>query len=378
MTTAGSSLPLALDDVVAYVDSIRESPERREEMVDLLADDCPVYVGRSSNVVERIRAYAMAALGSIGLPPAALPYVLEELETGRNPYSVAAAGAALRGCTAVPDEVVPLILSAIRRLQPTDTSVCFDSFSVAPEHTRSDTALTVLVRTLAQLGSGASSAVAELQAMAQERGSYAPRVRSEMQRSVTAITAANGASPCCSGTGTHAVAPAPRAPLCLDQELLDLRMQDQDGLRLTLGDALLGRPTALGFFYTRCGNPEKCSLTVAKLAALQRRLLEEGLAGGINIIGITYDPAFDLPGRIRTYGEDRGLVFDTRCRFLRTARTFEPLRKGLQLGVSFGPATVNRHRLDFFVLDSVGQVVLAHRRRLWSEDEVLDALKSTA
>ena len=45
--------------------------------------------------------------------------------------------------------------------------------------------------------------------------------------------------------------------------------EDQDGRRLTFGECFVGAPTVAVFFYTRCTNPNKCSLTIAKLAQLQ-------------------------------------------------------------------------------------------------------------
>ena len=43
----------------------------------------PVYRGRSANTVIRMRGYLLAAFEDAGLPEEALPYVFEELESGR-------------------------------------------------------------------------------------------------------------------------------------------------------------------------------------------------------------------------------------------------------------------------------------------------------
>ena len=65
-------------------------------------------------------------------------------------------------------------------------------------------------------------------------------------------------------------------------------------------------------------NPNKCSLTITKLARLQKRIGEEGLQGRVNVAAFTYDPAFDRPARLHAYGADRGMSFDDRNRLLRT------------------------------------------------------------
>jgi protein SCO1/2 len=77
-----------------------------------------------------------------------------------------------------------------------------------------------------------------------------------------------------------------------------------------------GQPSIVVFFYTRCDNPMKCSLTVAKLARIQKLLVAQGLADRIHTAAITYDPAFDLPERLRVYGQDRGVRLDTHHRIV--------------------------------------------------------------
>jgi len=123
-------------------------------------------------------------------------------------------------------------------------------------------------------------------------------------------------------------------------------------------------------------NPEKCSLTVTRLARLASRLVEDGLDA--NVTGISYDPRFDRPGRLRRYGADRGMVFSSRCSLLRTVGPFGPLTEAFDLGVGFGPVTVNRHRLDLVVLDSALGVAERFERRLWHEETVLATLNSAA
>ncbi|MEA2937948.1 MAG: hypothetical protein QOC56_1452, partial [Alphaproteobacteria bacterium] len=102
-------------DIVAYVDAVRRRPVRRNELVALLAEQAPLYAGRGTNEAERLRGYMLASFQAIGLPPAAMHYVLEELQTGLNPYTVAAAAKALRGAANPPDAVVRLLLLAIDR-----------------------------------------------------------------------------------------------------------------------------------------------------------------------------------------------------------------------------------------------------------------------
>jgi protein SCO1/2 len=156
------------------------------------------------------------------------------------------------------------------------------------------------------------------------------------------------------------------------------QLQDQDGAIFSFGDFFLGRPGVLAFFYTRCMNPNKCSLTITKLARLQKRFAKRALQGRFNVAAITYDPAFDSPSRLRAYGADRGLVFDDRNRLLRTTGTFEPLQRWLDLGVGYGATTVNQHRLDIVVLDDKACPATQISRVQWDEDEIISALKTAS
>jgi protein SCO1 len=139
-----------------------------------------------------------------------------------------------------------------------------------------------------------------------------------------------------------------------------------------------GRPAVVAFFYTRCDNPRKCSLTVTKLAALQRSIEEQGQDGAVRIAAITYDPAFDLPHRLRLYGADRGVRFGEHVRFFRVPSGFDEVRRRLDLGVNYGAATVNRHRTELFVLNAQGRVAAAFARVQWDVDAVLDVLAGLA
>ena len=131
----------------------------------------------------------------------------------------------------------------------------------------------------------------------------------------------------------------------------------------------------MAFFYTRCDNPYKCSLTITKLAALQDRFAQRGIADAVTIAAITYDPAFDVPERLRRYGTDRGVRFGERTRFFRVTSGFADFRRRFDLGVNYGPSTVNRHRIEVHVLDAEGRVAASFTRRQWEVDKVADAVQ---
>ena len=111
------------------------------------------------------------------------------------------------------------------------------------------------------------------------------------------------------------------------------------------------------------------------LGDLDRRL-RAGSAGRVLVAGITYDPAYDLPGRLAAYGRDRSLEFSDTCQLLRTTGPFEPLAERLRLGVGFGQNTVNIHRIEWLLADPAGHVRHAGTRKHWNEDEVAETLSA--
>jgi cytochrome oxidase Cu insertion factor (SCO1/SenC/PrrC family) len=374
-----SSASIAFADVLADVDRLRCSPDQRDAVVALLAEQSPVYAGRSTGDAERLRGYLLASFETMGLPAAAVPFVIEELENGLNPYVVAAAAKAIRGARDVPEQTVTLLLEAIERLRSSDDVVCFDYCCEPAPGDAPITALMELFRTLAWLGSRAKQADAPLRAMlAQRPPGFSVQVRPEIEMALAAVS--RGDMPteahCCAGHPPPiSFTPiAETAPAGIDIQAIEL--QDQDGAVFSFGDFFSGRPSVVTFFYTRCMNPNKCSLTITKLARLQKRIEQEGLQSRINIAAVSYDPAFDLPSRLHSYGADRGMSFDPRNRLLRTTGPFEPFQRWLDLGVGYGSTTVNQHRLDVVILDQAGHPRASIVRVQWDEGEVLTALKA--
>jgi protein SCO1/2 len=375
----------------AEIDRLRALRDT-DALVGLLAEQSPVYAGRGSSEAERLRGYILASFETTELPATALPFVIEELEIGLNPYAVAAAAKALRGGRDLPGQSGKLLLDAIDRIRSSDDVVCFDRSADAWTTEPPTTALMELFRTLAWLGWRGHEAEAQLKAMlAQRPPGFSAQVRTEIEKALAAISRRDtpAQAHCCGGPVSIAHRQAPGASTAgsdikdvgfdiRDVDIQATQLQDQDGAIFSFGDFFLGRPSVLAFFYTRCMNPNKCSLTITKLARLQQRIDGQALQGRFNVTAVTYDPAFDSPSRLRAYGADRGLVFDNHNRLLRTTGTFEPFQRWLDLGVGYGTTTVNQHRLDIVVLDDKGRRSAQIVRVQWDEDEVIVALENAS
>jgi cytochrome oxidase Cu insertion factor (SCO1/SenC/PrrC family) len=364
-------------DILTDVDRLRCLPQQGEAVATLLAEQSPIYAGRSTADAEFLRGYVLASFGTMGLPASAMPFVIEELETGLNSYVVAAAAKALRGSPDAPEGIVPLLLGAIDRLRGSDDVVSFDRSHAPSPGEPPTTALMELFRTLAWLGPRAGTAEAPLQAMLDQRpSSFSVQVRGEIEKALVAVS--RGSTPAgahCCATQPPPLSFAPAAVASPAVDIAAIELQDQDGAVFPFGEFFRGQPSVVTFFYTRCMNPNKCSVAITRLARLQHRIREAGLEGRINVAAISYDPAFDLPRRLHAYGSDRGMCFDHRNRLLRTTGPFEPLQRWLDLGVGYGSSTVNQHRSDLVLLDAAAQPCVNLVRRQWDEDDVFSAIK---
>jgi protein SCO1 len=359
-------------DIAATIDCIRLTPDRREELVEFLAEQAPVYRGLGSKEVERLRGYLLASFETLGLPDTAMPFVLEELEVGPNPYTVAAAAKALRGASHVPDRAVSLLIRAVERIAGNDDYVQYDTLRPSRAAFGS-TALVEIFRTISALGPRAGTLRAELDAMAERSSAFSPDVLVAIEQARHDVSAPFAGQSCCSVRPPPVALQADYAatPIAID----NLPLEDQGGAHFTYRDFFHGRPSVVTFFYTRCMNPDKCSLTISKLARLQRLFRNSDLQSRINLAAFTYDPAYDRPERLHAYGLERGLRYDERNKLIRTQGLFMPLQRKFDLGVGFGPSTINRHSVELFVLDSAGAISQEFRRVQWDELVVLRTVK---
>jgi protein SCO1/2 len=201
---------------------------------------------------------------------------------------------------------------------------------------------------------------------------YKPR--RPVERSTTAAEEIRATIAWLGDAGCCAV-PAPPRSSGRALALSDVTLEDQDGARTAFGAFFSGKPSVVAFFYSRCDNVRKCSLTVTKLAALQRALAARGLAGRVRLSAITYDPGFDLPARLALYGRERGVTFGEDARFFRVPSGFEEVRSAFDLGVNYAGAIVNRHRIELYVLDRRGRIAASFTHLTWSDDEVVERLE---
>jgi len=367
--------PMSETDLGALIDRLRHAPGGADELAALLPESLPIYRNRSAAEMGRLRGYLLAAFADTGVPQAALPFVLESLATGHVAVEVAGAAVGLRGLAAPTADILAALLRAVDNLAGADATISFEQCQPVWPYRRPTTALTEVVRTVGHFGSRAAAIRPQLELLARQRERFPGPVLKEIQDVLDRLAGCVPEPPapghsCCAGPALREQPPG--------DTTMHAVLEDQDARATSFGEFFRGRPSIVAFFYTRCDNPYKCSLTISKLAALQNRLAERGMAGAVRLAAITYDPDFDLPNRLRRYGADRGVRFGEDARFFRVTTGFQEIRQRFDLGVNYGPSTVNRHRSEVYLLNDEGGIAAAFTRQQWDVAAVLAAVENLA
>jgi protein SCO1/2 len=362
----------------ALVDALAADPERREQLTDLLREAHPLYDQRGTATTVRMRGWVLLALARVGVSDAALLFVLEELDTGVDAYLVAAAARALRSYPSPTAAFAPFVMRAFTNIRYHDEPVSFENYGEYAVSSTGTSPVRELLMTLAWLGPHAQGVLPEVESLRAQRGGLNKKLLIDVERAVEAIRSGDqdnqlGTDTCCtlpSGlSNTFSWALSSRRGC---EPIESTVFEDQEGAAITFKEFFRGHPSIVVFFYTRCDNPLKCSLTVTKLARIQNLLAARGLADQIHTAAITYDPAFDLPERLRGYGQNRGVRMDARHRMLRAIDGVNALRSHFKLGVNFIESLVNRHRIEAYILDAEGRIAASFERIHWDEQQVVD------
>ena len=347
-----------------------------ETVSGLLSYRSALYQQRDKAIVARLRAYLFATLADIGVPAAAEPALLDVLahvDERMSPVEVGAAARAAAALGARGHRFAPYLASVL------STRISEEEFTLAhfePRFLPAD-ATTIQLEAIRALGEiAAHDDLSTLEAL----------------QGFAALPAASGADPrairaaqLAAGRVAGRAASAPGAEASADPWItadhraapleLDVPVTDQDGIPRRL-EGLLDRPAFVVFFYTRCQNDAKCSMTMSNLAFLQRHLAREGLADRVRLLAITYEPQFDTPQRLHGFATDRGLLPGEDALVLQVdpARQQQVIDQ-LLVPVSYNAAWVSAHGVESSLLDARGRLVRKYSVVLWDNDALVADLK---
>lgn len=367
--------------VAAHVDALRRAPseEAGRALVALLPEQAPVYQGRGPNEAARLRGYVFAALADTGAPAEALPFIVEELQYGHRAYSLAAAARAAGVLERMATPAVPSLVRMLSAATFHDDQVCLDEYNAAGPCPDPTTARLEAVRALGRIGPGARAALPALRALARSEPEGVAltmlALREEARRAIASIE--QPAVPALHDLPhfpSSWLSPADRKP----SPFAGMSFTAHDG-RIRTASELTGAPMALTFAYTRCDNPNKCPVTIASMARLQRSLREAGLAGRTRLAIVTLDPGFDDAARLTASGSFHQFELGDRALMLRpSAPDLQRLERDLGVPVGRGAGQVNGHGVVLYLFDTGGRYVRQYNGVAWTDEQVIADLEKLA
>jgi protein SCO1/2 len=362
--------------VAAHLDRLRHEPsaDASRTLATLLPEQSPLYRGRGPNEVARLRTYLFATLADVGPPAEALPHVLGELRFGHRVDLLAASA---RAAGAMGSAARPAVPALLRILSPAfhDDQVCLNVYEAYVPCADPTTARLEAVRALGRIGPQEREAVSALRVLAESEPAGPAEtelaLRREAQRALS-LTEETFAS-------MHETHDFASAWIASRERVISpfaaTEFTAQNGRQLGFGE-LSGEPLAMTFAYTRCDNPNKCPVTIASMARLQRSLRNARLDREVRLAVVTLDPQYDDGARLALFGNIHGFQLTDRALMLRaSAEDLERLERTLDVPVNHGAGQINGHAVVLYLFDRQGRYVRRYQSAGWDDADVVADLK---
>jgi protein SCO1/2 len=166
----------------------------------------------------------------------------------------------------------------------------------------------------------------------------------------------------------------------------DFGLMNQDGKRVRLSQ-YKGQALALTFVYTRCPQPDQCTLMSTNFAAVDKALqAQPDVYPKTHLLTISFDPDYDTPRVMRSYGASHtGKYSDETFQhweFL-TGSPDEVKGAAQYFGLRYFHDTSSGeeqviHSLRTAVIGPDGKLVKLYRGNDWKPDQIVDDLKTLA
>jgi protein SCO1/2 len=167
-------------------------------------------------------------------------------------------------------------------------------------------------------------------------------------------------------------------------EVPNYRLLNQDGKAIRIHD-YKGKTLLLTFIFTRCPDPDQCALMSDNFATVDQKLLEQpDLYRKTHLLSISFDPEFDTPKVLRSYGASyTGRYTEETFAHWEFASGSADEVKGIAqfFGLRYykdaqsGTEQVV-HSLRTAVIGPDSKIVKVYRGNDWKPDEVLSDLKA--
>ena len=162
--------------------------------------------------------------------------------------------------------------------------------------------------------------------------------------------------------------------LKVGDELPRFAMYNQMGELIT-PEELKGKAIVLNFIFTRSKVPSMSPATADRMAELQDRLEEAGLAESVSLISLSLDPDYDTPGRCFEFLDQREIDHTGYWMLTGSKKTLDYLTK--KIGVVTAPSekTILNHSMVVLVVDQEGKIFHRIPGTRWKLDDVYNRLE---
>lgn len=167
-------------------------------------------------------------------------------------------------------------------------------------------------------------------------------------------------------------------------EVPDFGLVNQDGQRIRLSQ-YRGKALALTFVYTRCPQPDQCTLMSNNFAAIDLELRKQPEAyDKTHLLTISFDPDYDTPKVLRSYGASHtGRYSDENFQHWEFATGTKDEVKGIAqfFGLRYYQDTASGdeqviHSMRTAVLGPDGKVFKLYRGNEWKPEQIVSDLKT--
>ena len=168
-------------------------------------------------------------------------------------------------------------------------------------------------------------------------------------------------------------------------EIPDFQLINQDGKRIHLSQ-YKGSSVALTFVYTRCPQPDQCTLMSTNFAAVDKALQSQpDIYAKTHLLTISFDPDYDTPKVMRSYGASHtGRYSDENFQHWEFLTGSPDEVKGISqfFGLRYFHDTTSGeeqviHSLRTAVIDPDGKLVKLYRGNEWKPGEVVSDLAAS-
>jgi protein SCO1/2 len=167
-------------------------------------------------------------------------------------------------------------------------------------------------------------------------------------------------------------------------EIPDFGLVNQDGKPIRLSQ-YKGKALALTFIYTRCPQPDQCTLMSNNFASIDRELRKiPDVYSKTHLLSISFDPDYDTPKVLRSYGASHTERYsDETFQHWEFAGGTKDQVKGIAqfFGLRYYHDTESGdeqviHSLRTAVIDQDGKLVKLYRGNEWKPEEIVADLKT--